>query len=317
MLINLFISFIGLLCISVSIAIPYYNLVDKESDKINFKILTLVGFILVLFSFSFSIIPTGYTGVQTTFGQINNVTLQNGFNWKIPIVQSIELVNNKQQDITFDDKVWSETSERTAIYYAGSTITYQINPEKSAWIYANVSNYKNDLVTQSLIASAIKTSSKTLNDVDSTNRGKIEPLIAENLQHSLDEKYGKNTIIINKVIISDADFDKAYNDAIAAKQEAQLVAEKKEIENKQAIAKAEADAKVKITEAEAEANSKLIIAQGEADANKKLNESLSENILRGRYIDKWDGSLPKIVSGENGSFLIDINDISETKPESD
>ena len=48
---------------------------------------------------SFTIVPTGYTGVRTTFGQIDANVVEPGFSFKIPYVQSIQKVNNKQQDI--------------------------------------------------------------------------------------------------------------------------------------------------------------------------------------------------------------------------
>lgn len=41
---------------------------------------------------------------------------------------------------------------------------------------------QNNLITQPLVASAIKSSSKELTDEDATNRGKIEPLTMKNLQ---------------------------------------------------------------------------------------------------------------------------------------
>ena len=56
------------------------------------------------------------------------------------------------------------------MYYEGVTVTYTINSEKSAWIYANISDYKKNLISDSLVASAIKSSSKELNSTDATNR---------------------------------------------------------------------------------------------------------------------------------------------------
>lgn len=259
---------------------------------------------LFVFSSAFVIIPTGYTGVRSTFGQINETVVQNGFNWKLPFVQSIEKVNNKQQDISFKDQVWSETSERTAIYYEGVTVTYQINSEKSAWIYANVSNYKDALVSQSLVASAIKASSKSLPDTDATNRSIIEPLALENIQKSLDEKYGVGVVYVNKVTISSADFEDSYNAAIAAKQQAQLNAEQQAIENQRAIDKAATDAKVMQTNAEAEAQAKLIAAEAEAQANELLEQSLTEMILRQMYINKWNGQMPSVMAGDDSTAIM-------------
>lgn len=282
------------------------------------KILSTVAIVLVVlivgFS-SFTIIPTGYTGVRTTFGQVEKTTLQNGFNWKVPFVQQIQLVNNKQQDVTYNGQIWSETEERTAIYYDGVTVTFQINPERSAWIYANVSDYKNSLVTQNIVASAIKAASKQLNDADATNRGIIEPLVLNTLQSNLDEKYQPGTIIINKVTISNVDFDESYNQAIAAKQKAQIEAEQQAVENQMAIDKAQADATVALTEAQAQADAQLIRAQAEAEANRILQESLSPEILQQMYIEKWNGALPMYMGGgENGASL--FIDMSQSEAQS-
>lgn len=269
----------------------------------------VLGIAFIILGNSFVIIPTGYTGVKSTFGQINEVTLQNGANFKIPFIQKIEKVNNKQQDIVFEGQIWSETSERTALYYDGVTVTYQINPEKSAWIYANVSNYKENLVTQTLVASAIKTSSKELNSTDATNRGIIEPLSMKNIQAALDEKYGKDVVIINKVVIANTDFEDSYNQAIANKQTAQLAYEQQQIENKKKIEAAEAEAKVKTTQAKAEADAEVIKAQGEADANKLLNDSITDKILQQMYLDKWDGSLPRVSLSDKSNAIVDIGNL--------
>lgn len=296
-LILLIIGIILVICAGVFSIISYK---EKSVKRIIGGLLLVVGLAFAVVSQSFAIIPTGYTGVKTTFGQIDNTTLQNGFNWKTPFIQSIEMVDNKQQDISFnDDEIWSETKERTAIYYKGVTVTYQINPEKSSWIYANISNYKDSLVTKPLVSSAIKASSKDLSDVDATNRSIIEPKALKNIQDSLNDKYGKDVIYVNKVTINNADFEESYNKAIADKQKAQLAAEQQEIENNKAIAKAKADAEVAVKE-----------AQGKADANEILRKSLSDEVLRDKYIEKWDGQMPNVVF-DDSSVMYGIDSSSK------
>ena len=262
-------------------SLKQYEIEEKGNEKAKFPkgfvIVVLVGLIVFGVGNSLVIIPTGYTGVKSTFGQI-----------------------------------WSETSERTALYYDGITVTYQINPEMSAWIYANVSNYKENLVTQTLVASAIKTSSKSLTSTDATNRGIVEPLSMQNIQKALDEKYGEDVVIINKVVIANTDFEDSYNQAIAEKQTAQLAYEQQQIENQKKIEAAEADAKVKTTQAQGEADAAVIKAQGEADANKLLNDSLTNKILQQMYLEKWDGALPKVSLSDGADTIVDIGDLSST-----
>ena len=276
-----------------------------KKAPLNKKLIAILigaGALCVLFSFSFTIIPTGYTGVRVTFGQVEEQTLNNGFNFQIPFVQEIVLVNNKQQDIKFyDNPISSETSERNTVNFQGITVTYQINPQKSAWIFANVTNYEAGLVNESLVASAIKTTSKTLSPNDCTNRSIIEPKAKENIQKSLDEKYGTEVVYVNKVVINDASFDTEYDEKIAKKQQAQIDYETQQIENKKNIEKAEADAAVTKTDAQAKADAKVIAAQAEADANKLISDSIDDNVLRNRYYDKWDGKLPTTIVGSDAS----------------
>ena len=277
--------------------------------------LSVLGAISIIFSLSFTIIPTGYTGVRVTFGQVEQDTLPHGFNFHLPVIQQIVMVNNKQQDIKFDGEIVSETSERNEVTFQGITVTYQINPEKSAWIYANVTNYEDGLVKESLVASAIKTTSKTLSPVDCTNRSVLEPIAKENIQKSLDEKYGQQVVYVNKVVVSDAKFDQEYDEKIAKKQQAQIDYETQQIENKKNIEKASADAEVRKTQAQAEANAKLIAAEAEAEANRKLSESIDSNVLRNKYYENWDGQLPStIVGNEAAQIMLGIDTDTAAKP---
>jgi hypothetical protein len=170
-----------------------------------------------------------------------------------------------------------------------------------------VTNYEDYLVSSSLVASGIKSASKILSDADATNRSIIEPKAMEFVQKALDEKYGENVVIVNKVVIGNADFDESYNEAIASKQRAVLEAEQQAIENQRAIDKAAADAAVLKTQAEAAAKAELIRAEAEAEANRLLNDSLTDVIIKAKYLDKWDGVLPKYVGG-NSSVLIGLED---------
>ena len=295
------IAFVILILLAVlAVVYGYY-----KHSKIFYGIagaLVVIGFVIN----SFTIIPTNYTGVRTTFKQIDENTLKDGFHWKIPFVQSIETINNKLTDIKFTDKISAETSKRTEIYYNDITITYHIAPSKSAWIFANVTDYEDNLISSDIVGSAIKSTSKTLNDIDATNRAVLEPVVTKYIQKSLNNKYGDGVVIINKVVVLSANFSKSYNKAVADKQKAQLESEKQSIQNEKNIAKAEADAKVKRTEAQANADAKLIAAKAEKQANEMKEKSITNKILQEEYINKWNGVMPKFVSGTDSNMLFNI-----------
>lgn len=261
------------------------------SKKIIAIILAVVV-VLGLAISSVSFIPTGYTGIRVTFGQVNQTPCDAGLNFKIPFVQSIKKVNNKMQDVTIPEQIWAETTERTAVYFEGVTVTYSISGAKSAWIYANVTNYE-DLINLGLISSAVKSVAKQSPVVSVTDRAKTEPSVQEALQASIDDKFGADVITIHKVVIANIDFEEDYQNAVAAKQKAQLQYEQQQIDNKKAV-----------ETAEAEAEAQRIKAQAEADANATISKSLTEEVLANKFYDKWDGHLPK-VSGGTGIILPD------------
>lgn len=298
-----FIFIIGLAVLIIGAIIAF----NKES-VIGAIASVILGAAIALFGMSFVIIPSGYTGVKTTFGQIAEETLPNGFNWKTPFIESIEIVNNKQQDADFaqkDSKIWGETSEKVPVYMADVTVTYQIDNEKSAWIYANVSDYKSQLINDAMVASALKNAAVQFTAEQVTVRSNIEPTAQKELQESLDNKYGENVVHILKVVINNMDFEDSYNEAINQKNLAAKQAEAQAIQNQIEIDKATKDAETQRIAAEAQATAETAKAQGEADAirikaeaeaeaNRKLSESLTDNVLRNKLYDKWNGELPKV-----------------------
>lgn len=283
---------------------------EKKIAKKWVLVCIIAAAALILIINAFKIVPTGYTGVRVRFGQVSSESIPSGIALKIPFIESIRLVNNKQQDVIIDGQIWSETSERTALYYEGINITYRINPARSSWLVANVNDYEHTLLTSSFVSSAVKTAAKQYNSIDATNRGIIEPAIAQALQASVNEKYGEDTITIIKVVVNNADYEDSYNEVIAEQQAAQIRYQTQQIENQRAIEQAEAQATVTRTSAQAEADAMLISAEAEAEANAIREESLTPNIIRYETISRWDGRLPMIESGD-GSGIIPMIDMSE------
>lgn len=299
---NFIITIIGIVLIAFGVVL----LLNKKTFAATIAI--LIGIAATILGNSFKIIPTGYTGVRTTFGQINATVATKGWNWKIPFIEKIALVNNKQQDFTIDSKIWGETKEKTPVYATDIVITCQINENSSAWLYANVTNLKS-IIDDKLVASALKSAMVELTVETVTNRSYVEPLLVDKLQMAVNEKYSENAIIIKNAVINNMDFEESYNQAIAEKSIASQNRQKQAIENETAVAKAEADKKVAIAKAEADAESKRITAEAdaqaaltraeaEAEANRKLSESLTEAIIKNKTIEKWDGNLP-IVNGDS------------------
>lgn len=327
---NVLMIVLGILAAIAGIVIPIilqyrenertrYGDTPKKVKKTTWMVMILVGVLVFVMGCSFEIIPTGYTGVRVMMGQISETTVSNGFNLKVPMVEDIVQINNKLQDTEIKSEVWGETSEKTPVYATDIVVSYQILGNKAAWLYANVDNVDN-LIDDKLVASAVKSAMVELTVEKVTNRSYIEPLVLKKLNESLVEKYGEDAVIAKKVVINDMDFEASYNEAIAAKSIAAQNQARQEIENATNIAKAAADKEIALTNAQAAAEAKkiqaeadaaalLIAAEAEAEANKKIAESLTDEVIENKKIDKWDGKLPT-VTGDNGTII----DIGTTTP---
>lgn len=291
---------------------------EEKTDKPVFKFpkatipFVILGIGLIIMTECFTIIPTGYTGVLTTFGQIESSSLMPGLHWKTPIAQTISTVNNKQQDKTYEGQAWSETNDETVMYMENVTVTYQILPEASAWIYANVEDWVKNLVNGDLVSSALKAAARKQDTDKVMDRAILEPACQEEVQKAVDTKYGEGRIRICKVVIGNADFEESYNQAIAERSQAIQKQKQEAIEKQTALNNAQADAERAKVEADTacekargEADAEVIRAEGQAKANKVLQQSITDNTLRQNAIDKWDGKLPKYTAG-NGDATFGI-----------
>ena len=106
-------------------------------------------------------------------------------------------------------------------------------------------------------------------------------------------EYGIEIQIFN---ITAFDFTAEYNAAIEAKQTAQ-----------QNALKAEQD----LQRIKVEAEQKIAQAEAEAEAYRLKSEKITPEILISNYIEKWDGRLPTVVSGDGGTMMLDLSKLLE------
>lgn len=291
----------------VAIAIAILSILRAKRKKM--KALGVL-FAIVMFTAvdCISIVPTGYSGVRSTFGQVSEQSVPTGANLKFPFIQNIGLVNNKQRDVHLaDNQVWGETKEQVQLYAQDAVVSYRLLPEKSAYMYINFAN-TDQLVDESLFDSAFKRTTVTLESSTATNRAIVEPAVQQTLQQLVDEKYGENTIVISQVVINQMDFEESYNNAIAERNTAEQKRQQQAINNKTAKEKAEADAEVARVTAQGEADAEKIKAQGKADANAILSNSVTEKTLQQDMLDKWNGTLPNVMTSGNG--LMSVFDVA-------
>ena len=105
--------------------------------KLNKKqILSVVG-VFIMVGACYVSVPTGHTGVVTTFGKVEDFTLEAGVHFKLPW-QEVVKMDNRVQKQTLDMQCFSSDIQEVSMTY---TVNYQIN--KNFGVYMDGSNLLN------------------------------------------------------------------------------------------------------------------------------------------------------------------------------
>lgn len=271
----------------------------------------IIGVLLAAITISISCIrsvPTGHTGVVTSFGKVENYTLDAGMHFMKPWAKVIKMDNRVQKN-TLELACFSSDIQEVNINY---TINYQIDKANAMNIYKSVGTAYYDTVIAPNVIEAVKEVTALYTAEDLVNcreemSSKVEAVLAERLL--------KHNVEVVNTAIEDMDFTDAFTNAVEAKQVAQQNKLKAETVAAQKVVEAEAAAKVKTVEAQAKAEADKIAAdaeaykisvqaEAEAEANKKLSESITGTLIDYEYAQNWDGKLPTYMSGDAGMIPV-------------
>ena len=247
-------------------------------------------------------VPTGHTGVLTTFGKVEDHTLEAGMNFKMPW-QEVIVMDNRVQKQSTDLMCFSSDIQEVSMKY---TVNYQISSKDAMTIYKTigVDYYANIIIPN--ITEAVKTSVAHYN-AEALVSGRSE--LSQVIQEDLTSRLAAYNIIVVSASIEDMDFTDAFTNAVEAKQVAEQNKLKAQTEAEQRVIEAEAAATIKQVNAEAEANAKKtaadaeayeigVKAEAEAEANKKLAESITQELIDYKYYETWNGELPGVVGAD-------------------
>jgi len=270
-------------------------------------IIALVAILVVAFTCTASV-ETGYTGIVTTFGKVEDVTLEAGLHFKSPF-QQIVTMDNREQKSTFTTEAFSSDIQQVNI--TGS-INYAINKATAMNLFKEVgTDYFNKLVYPRMLEITKGVFSKYTAENLVANRQVLSESIRDGLYQELDS-YGIGVISLS---IENIDFTDAFTDAVEAKQvaaqkklQAEIEQAQKTMETQQQAERqrinAEAEANVARINADAEAYAVKVRSEAEAEANKLLAASLTEALLRQNEIKAWDGRLPTYMGGSGTTLPI-------------
>ena len=285
------------------------------------KVLIAVGalvLILVLALTCFTTVPTGYTGIVTTFGRVENYTFDAGFHVKSPF-QRVVKMDNRTQKAEEKLQAFSSDIQQVDISIA---VNYSIDQTTAEKLYKTVGEeYYSKILYPRLLENTkavfSKYTAEKLVAFRETLSSEISALVVEDVQ-----EYG---ITVSSIAVQDIDFTDAFTNAVEAKQVAQQNKLTAQTQQDQLTMEAEQEAQRQVIKAQAEAEQAKIAAkadlevtkiqadaaeyagQKEAAKNKAIAESLTDELVRYYYIQQWDGKLPSTMLGENAGIFYGLN----------
>lgn len=272
------------------------------------KILIAIGIFsvgLLIWMLFFTLIRPGYVGVVVDlFGDKKGVEtkeLHVGMHWIAPW-KSIYQFPIFEQNTTWEGEREGfnfQTSEGMAVS-ADVGITYHLRSESIPLIFQKYRRGM-DEITNTFIRNYIRDSINKF-----ASRIKIEDLYGSSkegffadVEQAVRKELSPIGIDLSRIyLIGRFHFPANVITSLNSKIEATQRAEQRENE----LREAEAEAKKKIAEAEGRARCVLVQAEAESRANKILAESVTSTLIQWQTVQKWDGKLPQVTSGEN--FII-------------
>ncbi len=278
------------------------------------SLIIIVGIVIVVLLVATTCtatVETGYTGIVTTFGKVEDRTLEAGLHFKSPF-QRIIAMDNREQKSSFETEAFSSDIQQVNI--TGS-INYAINKSTAMNLFKEVgTDYFNKLVYPRMLEITKGVFSKYTAENLVANRQVLSESIRDGLFSELQD-YGINVISLS---IENLDFTDAFTDAVEAKQvaaqkklqaeieEAQKTMETQQQAERQRI-NAEAAANVAKINADADAYAVRVRSEAESEANKLIADSLTDTLIRFNEIKAWNGKLPTYVAGESSTTLPILN----------
>jgi len=239
-----------------------------------------------------AIVPPSSRGVKTTFGKVDDVVLEPGIHFLLPIAQKIHLMDVQIQKGEGDGDAASKDMQSVHTRIA---INYHMRPSAVTTAFKDIGS-TTDIVAERIILPATQEAVKAV-----TAKFTAEELITrrtevrDSIGLLLREKMERQGLALDEFAIVNFSFSKVFAEAIEAK----VKAEQERLKAERDLLRIEVEAKQKVATAKAEAESLAIQRQQITSDLLALRKIENEKMA----IAKWDGKLPQWVSGGNTPFV--------------
>ena len=268
---------------------------DKIHKIVKYVLLTLIViFLIITFFNSFKTIPTGFVGVKTRFGQVQDTMLNEGLNLKVPFIEKIVLMDCRTQKTEYTMEASSKDLQKISNFKIA--INYNITNDTANKLYRSVGVDYKTIIVEPAIQEAMKATVANYTAEELiTKRNEVSEFALNKLSPKLQE----NGITLTSLNILDLSFSEEFDKAV---------------ENKQIVEQQTQQAQYELEKARVENQKKIENAQADAEVMAAQNAQITDNYLRLKeienqkaMIDKWSGNLPNTLLSDDISSIFNVN----------
>ena len=258
-------------------------------------------------------VPSGYRGVLLTWGKVENTVLTEGLNFKVPLSQTVVLMNVQIQKAESTESTATKDLQEVSTTVA---VNYRVNPEYVNEVYKELrQDYVDRVITPNIEESLKATTALFRAEELVTKRAEVK----QTFDDILAERLSLFNIQVVAVSLTDFQFSPSFSAAIDAKvtAEQQALVSKNELEKiryeaQQQIIQAEAAKNATIRRAEGDALAQIIEANATAKSIQIITSQMTDEYSQYLWLTQWDGKLPLVYTKDGKNLIIDVSEFLNT-----
>jgi regulator of protease activity HflC (stomatin/prohibitin superfamily) len=262
-----------------------------EMGKGSWKPVIIVGIIIfLLFAFKpWAQVGAGERGIVLNFGAVENTVLGEGIHFRVPVMQTIILMDVQIQKAITDAASASSDLQDVALSVA---LNYHVIPDKANVVYQSIGVEFKARIIDPAIQEVMKAVTARYTAEELITK---RPAVSTEMKDALTTRLLENNIAVDAFSIVSFSFSQTFTDAIEAKQTAEQNALK---------------AKRDLDRIRVEAEQTIAAATAEAEALRLQKMNISPDLIELRKIEanlkaieKWNGILPEVTGAGAIPFI--------------
>jgi regulator of protease activity HflC (stomatin/prohibitin superfamily) len=262
-----------------------------EMGKGSWKPVIIVGIIIfLLFAFKpWAQVGAGERGIVLNFGAVENTVLGEGIHFRVPVMQTIILMDVQIQKAITDAASASSDLQDVALSVA---LNYHVIPDKANVVYQSIGVEFKARIIDPAIQEVMKAVTARYTAEELITK---RPAVSTEMKDALTTRLLESNIAVDAFSIVSFSFSQTFTDAIEAKQTAEQNALK---------------AKRDLDRIRVEAEQTIAAATAEAEALRLQKMNISPDLIELRKIEanlkaieKWNGILPEVTGAGAIPFI--------------